>query len=105
MSTHILNIRRKMWILFLLYGFMIAIKELMRVCKTGGKLIIPTYINIADNMTTSSTAKLLGKIGVDFKRQFDYYSYTRFFLDAGYTNTEFKVAEGRMPCVIAIITK
>ena len=82
----------------------LALKELLRVCKTGGKVIIPTYINIEDPLS-SKTAVVLNKIGADFKRQFDYYSYTRFFTDAGYTNVEYKVAEGRMPCAIAIIKK
>ena len=82
----------------------LALKELLRVCKTGGKVIIPTYINIEDPLS-SKTAIVLNKIGADFKRQFDYYSYTRFFTDAGYKNVEYKVAEGRMPCAIAIIRK
>ena len=60
-----------------------AVRELVRVCKPGGKVIIPTYINMAQGRT-GKMAKLLGKAGADFKRQFDKESYRAFFLDMGY---------------------
>ena len=83
----------------------LAIKELMRVCKPGGKLIIPTYINISNDKSPNMASRFFEKLGVDFKCQFDFYTYARFFFDAGYTNAVFRLAEGRMPCAIAIITK
>ncbi len=52
----------------------LAVKELLRVCKPGGKLIIPTYIN--DEGTQQRKAvMLLEKLGVQFKREFDFRSY------------------------------
>ena len=81
-----------------------AVKELLRVCKTGGKLIIPTYIN--DEKTKQRKAvMLLEKLGVQFKREFDLQSYQKFFRDIGFADAEFQVVEGRMPCAIAVITK
>ena len=81
-----------------------AVKELLRVCKTGGKLIIPTYIN--DEKTRQRKAvMLLEKLGVQFKREFDLQSYQKFFRDIGFADAEFQVVEGRMPCAIAVITK
>ena len=81
-----------------------ALRELMRVCKPGGKVIIPTYIN-NEGTEQRAIVKLLEKMGARFKRQFDFASYKQFFADAGYPDAEFSVVEGRMPCAIAVIQK
>lgn len=81
-----------------------AIKELERVCKTGGKIIIPTYINASDGVNQKAVS-LLEFAGANFKRQFDINSYKKFFEDAGYQNVDYYIVDGRMPCAIAIITK
>lgn len=81
-----------------------AVKELERVCRIGGKIIIPTYIN--DSAETNRKAvRLLEFAGVNFKCQFDLNSYKKFFEDAGYQNVEYHVIQGRMPCAVAVITK
>ena len=54
--------------------------------------------------SSSFVAKLIGKMGANFKRQFDLESYKQFFTDLGYTNVEYSVVEGKMPCAIAVIT-
>lgn len=46
-----------------------AIKELERVCKVGGKIIVPTYIN-ASNGVNKKAVRLLEFAGANFKRQF-----------------------------------
>ncbi len=81
-----------------------AVKELERVCKVGGKIIVPTYINESDGVN-QKTVRLLELAGASFKRQFDMGSYRKFFEDAGYENVEFDIVQGRMPCAVAIITK
>ena len=81
-----------------------AVAELFRVCKPGGKVIIPTYINIFGGNLGFLT-KLLGKVGANFKRQFDLESYKEFFRKTGYDDVAFHVVEGRMPCAIAVINK
>ena len=81
-----------------------ALRELLRVCRPGGKVIVPTYINSTGDTLRFSTA-LLEKAGFEFKRQFDEDSYKEFFLCAGYTGVEYRIAEGNCPCMIAIITK
>lgn len=81
-----------------------AIKELVRVCKTGGKIIIPTYIN-ASTGVNKKAVHLLELAGANFKRQFDIDSYKKFFEDAGYKNVNYYIVEGRMPCAVAVITK
>ncbi|MBR5363346.1 MAG: class I SAM-dependent methyltransferase [Oscillospiraceae bacterium] len=81
-----------------------AIRELLRVCKPGGEVILPTYIR-DDRAIQKTTFALLEKIGVHFNHEFDLQSYKQFFLDAGYPGTDFRVVEGFMPCAIAVITK
>jgi len=82
-----------------------AINELLRVCKPGGKVIIPTYVNNENSGSPSLFIKALEKCGADFKKQFDYRSYKKFFDDAGITGIEYMLIEGKMPCAIAVITK
>lgn len=81
-----------------------ALRELERVVKPGGRIIIPTYIN-KTKKSSSLAVKFLTMLGADFKRQFDLASYKKFFEDKGYQNIEYIVAEGRMPCAIAIIVR
>lgn len=81
-----------------------AVKELERVCKVGGKIVVPTYINASDGVNQKAV-RLLELAGASFKRQFDIDSYRKFFEDAGYKNVEFDIVQGRMPCAVAIITK
>ena len=81
-----------------------ALKELERVVKPGGQIIIPTYIN--DSKKSAGIAvKFVGMLGAEFKRQFNIDTYKEFFENKGYTNVTYQVVEGRMPCAIAVITK
>ncbi|MCR5405245.1 MAG: class I SAM-dependent methyltransferase [Lachnospiraceae bacterium] len=81
-----------------------ALRELERVVKPGGKIIIPTYINMSKG-TGKAAVKMIAFLGADFKRQFDLDSYKKFFEDKGYAGAEYYVVDGRMPCAIAVITK
>ena len=79
-----------------------AMDELERVVKPGGKIIIPTYINMTKKSGTIAV-KLITLLGAEFKRQFDLDSYKKFFADMGYEDVEYVVVDGRMPCAIAVI--
>ena len=81
-----------------------ALHELERVVKPGGKIIIPTYINMLKGSGTAAV-KFITLLGADFKRQFNLNSYKKFFEENGYTEVEYYVIDGRMPCAIAVITK
>lgn len=78
-----------------------ALAEMKRVCKPGGKLIIPTYIN-KENKNSMFAAKLLSFFGVDFKRQFSLDSYKEFFVNHHVDVKEYRIVDGRMPCAFAI---
>ena len=80
-----------------------AMKELERVCKNGGKLIIPTYIN-GDAGTNKLAVKFLEKLGANFKRQFDAETYEKFFVGMGYEKAGYEIVSGRMSCDVAELT-
>ena len=82
-----------------------ALNELDRVCRPGGKLIIPTYMNKDRKGKTSGFASTVGKAGADFKRQFTVESYRQFFLEAGYGDVQITLAEGRISCAVAVMMK
>lgn len=82
-----------------------ALRELDRVCRPGGRLIIPTYMNRDNKGNTCGFATAVGKAGADFKRQFTVESYRQFFLDAGYGDVSIRLAEGRIPCAVAVMRK
>ncbi len=92
-------------VIHLLDNPMTAISELNRVCKDGGMLIIPTYINKDDKGKTNGFSDAVGMAGADFKREFTMESYRQFFLDAGYPDVEVSLADGRIPCAVAVMRK
>ena len=92
-------------VIHLLDNPLTALGELNRVCKDGGMLIIPTYMNKNSKGKTSGFAATVGKAGADFKRQFTVDSYRQFFLDAGYSDVQIKLADGRIPCAVAVMKK
>ena len=92
-------------VIHLLDNPLTALSELNRVCKDGGMLIIPTYMNKDDKGKTNGFAGAVGKAGADFKRQFTVESYRQFFLDAGYSDVKVSLADGRIPCAVAVMRK
>ncbi|WP_428770730.1 class I SAM-dependent methyltransferase [Treponema sp. HNW] len=79
-----------------------ALKELERVCKNGGKIIIPTYMSGETEDRTNRIVQAAAKTGSVFKRQFSYHSYQAFFAEAGYT-AQYDLIEGRLSCALAVI--
>ena len=92
-------------VLHLLDNPLTALSELNRVCKDGGMLIIPTYMNKNDKGKTSGFAGAVGKAGADFKRELTMESYSQFFLDAGYPDVKVSLADGRIPCAVAVMRR
>ena len=92
-------------VIHLLDNPLTALGELNRVCKDGGMLIIPTYMNKNAKGKTSGFAGAVGKAGADFKREFTVETYRRFFLEAGYRDVAVTFADGRVPCAVAVMKK
>ena len=79
--------------------------ELARVCRPGGRIVIPTYMNETARGTTNPVSSVIGRAGVDFKREFTPESYRRFFAAAGYADVRYTLCPGRIPCSVAVIRK
>lgn len=82
-----------------------TVEELNRVCKIGGIIIIPTYVNKEKKEDINIFVKTVDKVGAEFKQQFTYTSYINFIKDTGYDVIETKLINGRIPCAIAVIKK
>ena len=83
----------------------IAISELIRVCKKGGKIIIPTYIITKEHRISTILIRLINHFTKTFLYQFNEQSYKNFFNKQGYSQIDFEVINGRAACCIAVITK
>jgi phosphatidylethanolamine/phosphatidyl-N-methylethanolamine N-methyltransferase len=81
-----------------------ALKELERVCRTGGKIIVPTYVNKDAKGKDSLFSKIAAKLGVGFKHQFTFSSYKEFFSEAGFVDVKYTFIEGKIPCALAVIS-
>lgn len=81
----------------------VALSELSRVCKKGGKLIIPTYIGREGSKSGKAFVRSAAKAGAGFKRQFTLESYRAFFEDSGFSNAKITEIAGREPCAVAVI--
>ncbi|SEW18585.1 Ubiquinone/menaquinone biosynthesis C-methylase UbiE [Ruminococcaceae bacterium KH2T8] len=79
-----------------------ALDELRRVVKPGGMILIPTYLTKTDGAHRGLVG-VFNRMGANFKKMFDMDSYRAFFEDMGYKDIEYRTAEGKMPCCIAII--
>ena len=82
-----------------------AIAELERVCRIGGEVIIPTYVNMEKKGKANFFVRSVDRAGADFRRQFTYETYREFFANAGYTGVRFELIDGKMPCAVAVLTK
>ena len=80
-----------------------ALKELKRVVRPGGTIIVPTYVSLTDG-ANNPIPRLLSRLGVRFQEHFDPVSYRAFFDRVGCTGVTYRVVRGRIPCVIASFT-
>ena len=80
-----------------------ALKELKRVVRPGGTIIVPTYV-IPKKRVHTMFLRLISRFGVHFQERFDPASYRAFFERMGCTGVTYRVVRGRIPCVIASFT-
>ena len=80
-----------------------ALKELKRVVRPGGTIIVPTYVSLTDG-ANNPIPRLLSRLGVHFQEHFDPVSYRAFFERMGCMDVTYRVVRGRIPCVIASFT-
>lgn len=82
-----------------------ALREVERVCRRGGRMIIPTYMNQNKKGQTNAFARAVGMASQVFKHHFTMATYQRFFEEAGFSDAEYRLIGGRIPCAVAVITK
>lgn len=80
-----------------------ALKELKRVVRPGGTIIVPTYV-IPKKRAHTMFLRLISRFGVHFQEHFDPASYRAFFEGMGYVHVTYRVVRGRIPCMIASFT-
>ena len=80
-----------------------ALKELKRVVRPGGTIIVPTYV-IPKKRAYTMFLSVISRFGVHFQEHFDPVSYRAFFERMGCTGVTYRVVRGRIPCVIASFT-
>lgn len=80
-----------------------ALRELARVVKPGGTIIVPTYV-IPKKRAHTMFLSVISRFGVHFQEHFTPASYRAFFERMGCTGVTYRVVRGRIPCVIASFT-
>ena len=80
-----------------------ALKELKRVVRPGGTIIVPTYV-IPKKRAHTMFLKVISRLGVHFQEHFDPASYRAFFERMGCVGVTYRVVRGRIPCMIASFT-
>ena len=78
-----------------------AVKELARVTKRGGLLILPTYVNIHDSVSI----KLYKKLGFKQEQDFTPTSYKVMLEECGVGRVKARLIKGMVPCCFAVIKK
>lgn len=78
-----------------------AVKELARVTKRGGLLILPTYTNIRDSIAI----KLYKKLGFRQEQDFDPASYREMLENCNVGRVKARLIKGMVPCCFAVIKK
>lgn len=79
-----------------------AVKEMYRVLKPGGKLLLPTFTN------KNSTRLLIGiykKLGFDPAANYSPSEYKKMLEDCGLGRVRTKLIKGLVPCCYAVIEK
>ena len=80
-----------------------ALRELARVVRPGGTIILPTYIEPLKRKQGMIPA-LLARLGVGFERRFTQASYRAFVEGMGYAEARYRLVRSRIPCMIAVLS-
>lgn len=78
-----------------------AVKELWRVTKKGGLLILPTYVNASK----PTLVKLYKKLGFDPARDYTPTDYKKMLESYDLGKVKTKLIRGRVPCCFAVMKK
>ena len=91
-------------VLHLLVGPENAVRELARVTKPGGRLLLPTFVLKDKNALSETLIEIYKKLGFSPSRDYSPKSYVEMLKGCGVGPVKAKLIKGTIPCCYAVIT-
>lgn len=82
-----------------------AVKELCRVTKSGGKILLPTFMTSDKTKISSVLLSAYKKLGFEPCTEYNPRSYIHFLKGCNLGEVKAKLIKGTMPCCYAVIIK
>ena len=82
-----------------------AVRELCRVTKKGGKILLPTFMTRNKSDISRLLLKVYGKLGFSPSTEYTPKSYVEMLKSCNLGKVKFKTIKGRIPCCYAVIIK
>ncbi len=82
-----------------------AVRELWRVTRPGGKLILPTYLQGRAGVAAGELIKIYQGVGFHYEHAFTPETYRGFLEGLGLGSVTLEVIEGRVPEGIAVLER
>lgn len=82
-----------------------AVKELFRVTKRGGRILLPTFMTRNKSDISRIMLKAYTKLGFSPSTEYSPKSYVEMLKSCKIGKVKFKLIKGRIPCCYAVITK
>ncbi len=80
-----------------------AVKELARVCKPGGKLILPTFVLKNKNALSEKLIGIYQKLGFSPNGEYSPKSYVEMLKSCDVGEVKARLIKGTIPCCYAVI--
>lgn len=80
-----------------------AVKELYRVCKPGGKLLLPTFVLKNKNSLSEKLIGIYQKLGFSPNREYSPKSYVEMLKSCNVGEVKARLIKGTIPCCYAVI--
>ena len=81
-----------------------AVRELARVTKPDGKLLLPTFVLKNKNSLSETLINIYKKLGFSASRDYSPKSYVEMLKSCGTGAVKAKLIKGTVPCCYAVIT-
>lgn len=82
-----------------------AVRELYRVTKCGGRILLPTFVTRASSAFTKATLKIYELLGYNPSAEFTPRSYVFMLKGCNLGTVKAKLIKGMVPCCYAVIVK
>lgn len=82
-----------------------AVRELYRVTKRGGRILLPTFVTRASSAFTKATLKIYELLGYNPSAEFTPRSYVFMLKSCNLGTVKAKLIKGMVPCCYAVIIK